>query len=74
MISKAFKNTEILSEMAAERGIDWQEDARLLPSGDPIAQLGLLAEKLGLPLPAAFSPGMTKEDFAKLLTENTGNG
>lgn len=66
MTEELSNRVEILAEYADENGITWKDEAKLLPKGDNVAILGLLADRLGIPFSAALDEKVSKEIISKL--------
>jgi hypothetical protein len=60
---------KVLAGYADSKGIAWKADSAKLPDGDHIAQLGLLAHRLGVPFSVALDESLTKVDIDKLKME-----
>ncbi|MHA6249427.1 hypothetical protein ACXYMU_15905 [Pontibacter sp. CAU 1760] len=66
MTAELANRVDTLAAYANKKGVSWQDDAKQLPPGDHVAVLGLLADRLGIPLPAALDEQVTEEDLEKL--------
>lgn len=65
------ENIKILSRLATSKSISWEEDAKSLPKDDPIAKLGLLADRLGIPLALAIDTDTSEDQFREILEDQS---
>lgn len=63
------KRLEALAAVARARNVVWEADAKRLPPGDAVAQIGLLAHRLGIPFSVALDEGLSELELRSFVTQ-----
>lgn len=65
---------QVLAAVARTHAIEWEADAQRLPPGDDIAQLGLLADRLGIPFAVALDEEFDEAELQALVKREDRHG
>jgi hypothetical protein len=65
---------QVLAAVARTLAVEWEADAQRLPPGDDIAQLGLLADRLGIPFAVALDDEFDEAELQALITREDSHG
>lgn len=68
------KNADLLGKIATSMAIEWEPEVSRLPKDDTVAVLGLLADRLDIPMSAALDAEMTEDQFRQMASGGKADG